>query len=231
MVFGSSEKQAGPQEEYHLFVDAFRRLRVELQMIGDDDARSGRSWSRAACPSRASPPWSSISAWPSARWGSGSSSRTRTSTGPPCTGSRMRRRGRASPICWPAPASWRIPSRPITENVQLAPRGGALTAPSRTGLGTDRLARVLGNMSDEADYVLMDSSPILLIPGQPLHGRGGGRHRARRGGRPDAAAGPAADQGDPGAGRHADHRRRPEPDAGEASRTRYYKQYSGYYGA
>jgi succinoglycan biosynthesis transport protein ExoP len=53
---------------------------------------------------------------------------------------------------------------PITENVHLAPRGGALTAPARTGLGTDRLARVLGTMSDEADYVLMDSSPILLIP-------------------------------------------------------------------
>ena len=53
---------------------------------------------------------------------------------------------------------------PITENVQLAPRGGALTASARNGLGTDRLTKVLGDMSDEADYVLMDSSPILLIP-------------------------------------------------------------------
>jgi capsular exopolysaccharide synthesis family protein len=52
----------------------------------------------------------------------------------------------------------------ITEQVQLAGRGSALSAPSRTGLGTDRLSRILGEMADEADYVLLDSSPILLIP-------------------------------------------------------------------
>jgi Mrp family chromosome partitioning ATPase len=48
--------------------------------------------------------------------------------------------------------------------VYLAPRGGALTAPAKTGLGTERLPRILGDMADEADYVLLDSSPILLIP-------------------------------------------------------------------
>ncbi len=32
----AGENQQAPQEEYHLFVDAFRRLRVELQMISDD---------------------------------------------------------------------------------------------------------------------------------------------------------------------------------------------------
>jgi Mrp family chromosome partitioning ATPase len=53
---------------------------------------------------------------------------------------------------------------PITDNVQLAPRGSALSASARNGLGTDRLVKILGNMSDEADYVLLDSSPILLIP-------------------------------------------------------------------
>ena len=31
-------------------------------------------------------------------------------------------------------------------------------------MGTQRLTKILGDMSDEADYVLMDSSPILLIP-------------------------------------------------------------------
>jgi Mrp family chromosome partitioning ATPase len=53
---------------------------------------------------------------------------------------------------------------PITENVQLAPRGSAMTAPARSGLGTGRLTSILGEMSADADYVLMDSSPILLIP-------------------------------------------------------------------
>src|SRR6266404_2494631 len=38
VVFSSGgETQQGQQEDYHLFVDAFRRLRVELQMIGDDN--------------------------------------------------------------------------------------------------------------------------------------------------------------------------------------------------
>ena len=52
---------------------------------------------------------------------------------------------------------------PITEYVRLAPRGGSLTAPARTGLG-NRLPQILSAMSDETDYVLLDSSPILLIP-------------------------------------------------------------------
>ena len=38
VVFSSGgDTQQGQQEDYHLFVDAFRRLRVELQMIGDDN--------------------------------------------------------------------------------------------------------------------------------------------------------------------------------------------------
>jgi len=53
---------------------------------------------------------------------------------------------------------------PITENVQLAPRGSAMSALARSGLGTGRLTRILGDMSADADYVIMDSSPILLIP-------------------------------------------------------------------
>ena len=35
LVFGVSDGQPDKQEEYHLFVDSFRRLRVELQMIAD----------------------------------------------------------------------------------------------------------------------------------------------------------------------------------------------------
>jgi len=52
----------------------------------------------------------------------------------------------------------------ISDRVRLAPRGTGLTLPARAGLGTHHLVEVLAGMSAEADYVLMDSSPALLIP-------------------------------------------------------------------
>jgi succinoglycan biosynthesis transport protein ExoP len=52
----------------------------------------------------------------------------------------------------------------ISDGVRLAPRGSGLTLPARAGLGTPRLVEVLAGMSAEADYVLIDSSPALLIP-------------------------------------------------------------------
>jgi polysaccharide biosynthesis transport protein len=53
---------------------------------------------------------------------------------------------------------------PVAEGVWLSPRGGSSTALTRTGLGSERLARVLDQMSGEAEYIILDSSPILLIP-------------------------------------------------------------------
>ena len=52
----------------------------------------------------------------------------------------------------------------VTEGVRVAPRGSSSTALSRSGLGSRRLGEVLTQMSEEADYVILDSSPILLIP-------------------------------------------------------------------
>jgi capsular exopolysaccharide synthesis family protein len=52
----------------------------------------------------------------------------------------------------------------ISDGVRLAPRGSGLTVPARAGLGSRRLVEVLTGMSAEADYVLIDSSPALLIP-------------------------------------------------------------------
>ena len=52
----------------------------------------------------------------------------------------------------------------ISDGVRLAPRGSGLTVPARSGLGSRRLVEVLADMSAEADYVLIDSSPVLLIP-------------------------------------------------------------------
>jgi capsular exopolysaccharide synthesis family protein len=53
---------------------------------------------------------------------------------------------------------------PVADGVWLSPRGASPTALTRTGLGSERLARVLDQMAGEAEYILLDSSPILLIP-------------------------------------------------------------------
>lgn len=152
-----------PQEEHHLFVDAFRRLRVELQMISDNVPL--RKILIASCL-----PFEG------------------KSTVVFNLGLALGEAGKRVIIAdadFHRPMLHRIANSqtrkgfsdllagttnlvdtitPITDNVQLAPRGSALSGRSRTGLGTDRLPQVLGNMSDEADYVLLDSSPILLIP-------------------------------------------------------------------
>ena len=159
----AGENQQAPQEEYHLFVDAFRRLRVELQMISDDTPL--RKILIASClPFEGK---STVVFNLGLAFGE------------------VGKRVIIADADFHRPTLHRIANTaprkgftdllagtsklldtitPITDNVQLAPRGSALSGLSRTGLGTDRLPQILGNMSDEADYVLMDSSPILLIP-------------------------------------------------------------------
>jgi succinoglycan biosynthesis transport protein ExoP len=159
----SAENRQPPQEEYHLFVDAFRRLRVELQLISDT-VPLRRILIASCLPFEGK------------------------STVVFNLGLALGEAGRRVIIAdadFHRPTLHRIANSPhrkgftdllagtsnlidtitqITDNVQLAPRGSALSALSRTGLGTERLPQILGNMADEADYVLMDSSPILLIP-------------------------------------------------------------------
>jgi capsular exopolysaccharide synthesis family protein len=160
---GSGENQQAPQEEYHLFVDAFRRLRVELQMISDDTPL--RKILIASClPFEGK---STVVFNLGLAFGEVGKrviiadadfhrpTLHRIANTPP-------RKGFTDLLAGTTKLVDTI--TPITDNVQLAPRGSALSGASRTGLGTDRLPQILGNMSDEADYVLMDSSPILLIP-------------------------------------------------------------------
>ena len=159
----SGESQQAPQEEYHLFVDAFRRLRVELQMISDDTPL--RKILIASClPFEGK---STVVFNLGLAFGEVGKrviiadadfhrpTLHRIANTPP-------RKGFTDLLAGTSKLLDTI--TPITDNVQLAPRGSALSGASRTGLGTDRLPQILGNMSDEADYVLMDSSPILLIP-------------------------------------------------------------------
>ena len=163
VVFSPDDGQARHQEDYHLFVDAFRRLRVELQMASEG-APLRRILVASALPFEGK---STVVFNLGLAFGE--------------VGKRviiadadfhrptLHRIANASPrkgFTDLLAGTSRLADTitPITENVQLAPRGGALTAPARGGLGTDRLGKILGDMADEVDYVLMDTSPILLVP-------------------------------------------------------------------
>jgi tyrosine-protein kinase Etk/Wzc len=164
VVFSSGgDSQPGQQEDYHLFVDAFRRLRVELQMIGDDNPL------RRILVASALPFEGKSTVVFNLALAFGEVGKRVIIADADFHRPTLHRIANATPrkgfTDLLAGTSKLVDTiTPITENVQLAPRGGALTAPARTGLGTQRLTKILGDMSDEADYVLMDSSPILLIP-------------------------------------------------------------------
>ena len=142
LVFGVSDGQPDKQEEYHLFVDAFRRLRVELQMIAD--GHSLRKILVASCTAVRGQVHGSLQSWlafgevgkrviiADADFHRPTLHRIANATP---------RKGFTDLLAGTSKLTDTI--TPITENVQLAPRGGALTAPARTGLGTDRLPRVL----------------------------------------------------------------------------------------
>jgi succinoglycan biosynthesis transport protein ExoP len=156
-----SQNQAN-QEDYHLFVDAFRRLRVELQMLGDETPLR-RILVASALPFEGK---STVTFNLGLAFGEVGKrviiadadfhrpTLHRLANSTP-------RKGFTDLLAGTSNLMETI--TPITEHVQLAPRGGSLTAPARTGLGS-RLSQILSDMSDESEYVLMDSSPILLIP-------------------------------------------------------------------
>lgn len=163
LMFGSGEKEQTKPEEYHLFVDAFRRLRVELQMIAEENPLR-RVLVASALPFEGK---STVVFNLGLAFGEvGKRVIVADADFHRPTLHRIantdQRKGFTDLLAGNTKLADTI--TPITDNVQLAPRGSALSASARTGLGTDRLAKILGNMSDEADYVLLDSSPILLIP-------------------------------------------------------------------
>jgi succinoglycan biosynthesis transport protein ExoP len=150
------------QEDYHLFVDAFRRLRVELQMLREEMPLR-RILVASALPFEGK---STVTFNLGLAFGEVGKrviiadadfhrpTLHRLANSAP-------RKGFTDLLAGTSNVTETI--TPITEHVQLAPRGGSLTAPARIGLG-NRLPQILSDMSDETDYVLMDSSPILLMP-------------------------------------------------------------------
>ena len=163
VILGSNGNQNQTnQEDYHLFVDAFRRLRVELQMLGDEPPLR-RILVASALPFEGK---STVTFNLGLAFGEVGKrviiadadfhrpTLHRLANSTP-------RKGFTDLLAGTSNLGETI--MPITENVHLAPRGGSMTAPARSGLG-NRLTQILSDMSDDADYVLMDSSPILLIP-------------------------------------------------------------------
>jgi tyrosine-protein kinase Etk/Wzc len=53
---------------------------------------------------------------------------------------------------------------PVSDGLWLAPRGQSFHPKSRGMLGGTRLREVIGEMTTRADFVICDSSPVLLIP-------------------------------------------------------------------
>lgn len=53
---------------------------------------------------------------------------------------------------------------PVSDRLWVAPRGGALAPRARGALATGRLKALLEDISGQADLVLCDSSPVLLVP-------------------------------------------------------------------
>ncbi len=161
-MISSPDNQAG-REDYHLFVDAFRRLRVELQMVGDETPL------RRILVASSLPFEGKSTIVFNLGLAFGEVGKRVIIADADFHRPTLHRIANATPqkgftdlLAGTTTLTDTITR--ITENVQLAPRGGALTAPAKTGLGTERLMRILGDMADEADYVLLDSSPILLVP-------------------------------------------------------------------
>ena len=159
----SSTDNQSQKEDYHLFVDAFRRLRVELQMIAEEQPL------RRIVVASALPFEGKSTVVFNLGLALGEVGKRVIIADADFHRPTLHRIANASPRkgftdLLAGTTNLTETITPITDNVQLAPRGSALSAPARTGLGTDRLPKILSSMSDEADYVLMDTSPILLIP-------------------------------------------------------------------
>ena len=138
-VFATGADYQAPDsrhQDYVLFVDAFRRLRVELQMLGEDMPLR-RILVASALP------------------GEGKST---------ITYNLALAFGEIVPGVIVHMPDLTESTTAISEQVRLAPRGSALSIPARVGLGTRRLTEVLVGMESESDYILIDSSPILLVP-------------------------------------------------------------------
>lgn len=162
-MVGGGQPDDVSQEEYFLFVEAFRRLRVEIQLLGRDTPMR-RIMIASALPGEGK---STVVVNLGLVFGEVGKhviiadadfhrpTLHRTLKTPNAKGFSDLLAGTSD---------LREAMSPVAEGVWLTPRGASSTALTRTGLGSSRLPEVLDSMSVEAEFVLLDSSPILLIP-------------------------------------------------------------------
>jgi capsular exopolysaccharide synthesis family protein len=164
-VFNSGERQPQDpqQQDYVLFVDAFRRLRVELQMLSEDMPLR-RILVASALPGEGKSTVTYNLALAFGEIGQRVIIADADFHRPTLHRTAKARNEKGFTDLLAGTTALPEAMTAVSEQVRLAPRGTALNVPARVGLGTKRLTEVLVGMEAEAEYVLIDSSPILLVP-------------------------------------------------------------------
>jgi polysaccharide biosynthesis transport protein len=164
-VFNSAERQPQDphQQDYVLFVDAFRRLRVELQMLGEEMPLR-RILVASALPGEGKSTITYNLALAFGEIGQRVIIADADFHRPTLHRTAKARNEKGLTDLLAGTSALPEAMTTVSEQVRLAPRGTALSVPARVGLGTKRLTEVLVSMEAESEYVLIDSSPILLVP-------------------------------------------------------------------
>jgi capsular exopolysaccharide synthesis family protein len=165
LMFNSGNGQAGDadKEDYVLFLDAFRRLRVEIQLL-TEEMPLRRLLVASALPSEGKSTVVFNLGLAFGEIGKHVIIADADFHRPSLHRTAKARNEKGFTDLLAGTSDLTESLTQISERVRLTPRGSGLNLPARAGLGTRRLMEVLAGMSAEADYVLMDSSPVLLIP-------------------------------------------------------------------
>jgi capsular exopolysaccharide synthesis family protein len=164
-VFTSGERQPQDpsQQDYVLFVDAFRRLRVELQMLAEEMPLR-RILVASALPKEGKSTVTYNLALAFGEIGQRVIIADADFHRPTLHRTAKAKNEKGFTDLLAGTSALPEATAMVSEQVRLAPRGTALSIAARVGLGTKRLTEVLVGMEAEAEYVLIDSSPILLVP-------------------------------------------------------------------
>src|SRR6266436_3876619 len=164
-VFNSGERQPQDphQQDYVLFVDAFRRLRVELQMLAEEMPLR-RILVASALPKEGKSTVTYNLALAFGEIGKNVIIADADFHRPTLHRTAKAKNEKGFTDLLAGTSALPEATAMVSDQVRLAPRGTALSLAARVGLGTKRLTEVLVGMEAEAEYVLIDSSPILLVP-------------------------------------------------------------------
>ena len=160
---GDTQIHEPRHQDYVLFVDAFRRLRVELQMLGEEMPLR-RILVASSLPGEGKSTITYNLALAFGEIGKRVIIADADFHRPSLHRTAKTRNEKGFTDLLAGTSALPESTTPISDQVRLAPRGTALSIPARVGLGTKRLTEVLVGMEAEADYILVDSSPILLVP-------------------------------------------------------------------